>query len=84
MFLCISLNISKSMEESQETHNCTAGQEIPCLLWSLDIHYCVHKSHLLNAILNQVKLAHILIPALDKIHFNVILPSIYMFSLQVS
>jgi hypothetical protein len=45
-----------------ETDSCSAGQEIPRLLWNPNVHYRVHKSPSLDLVLNQFNPADTLTP----------------------
>jgi len=53
---------------SLEANRFSASQEIPCILWNLKVHYCIHLSPSPVPLLNQINPAHIL-----KIHFHIIL-----------
>jgi len=53
------------VEESTSWETC---QEIPCFLWNLKVHYCVHKSPLLVPILSQMNPLYALFL---KLHFNI-------------
>ena len=61
----LSLNASSS----------SAGQEIPCILWNLKIHYYLHKSPMCVSVLSQIDAAHTLPATSFNAHFNIILPS---------
>jgi len=52
-----------------------SSQEIPLLLWSLTIHYRVHKNHPLVPILSQTNPVHTFPQYVPKIHFNIIHPT---------
>jgi hypothetical protein len=51
-------------ESTWEGHTCSAGQEIPCLLWNPKVHYLVHKNSPLDPVFSRVNL---------KIRLNIIL-----------
>jgi len=53
-------------------------ENIPCPLWKPNVRYRVHKSPPLGAILRNLNLVHFLIPNLNKIHFNIVFPSLPM------
>jgi len=53
----------------------SASHEIPCLLWNLKIHFCVHNSLPLVPILSQMNSVHNFLIYFPKIHSNIILPS---------
>jgi len=55
--------------------NHSSSQEISCLLWKLNIHYCVHKGLPLVPILSQMHPIHTLPPYFSKIQSNIIFPS---------
>jgi hypothetical protein len=38
-----------------EANGCSATLDIPVILWNLEFHYCVHKSHTLALVLCQMK-----------------------------
>jgi len=42
--LLISLLTPQSRVLLKKLVNCSAGEEIPCLLWSLKVHYCIQSS----------------------------------------
>ena len=68
--------ITNSMEQSPrwESNRSSAGQEIPCILCNLNVHYHIYNSPSPIPILSQINPVHTPIPLL-KIHFNIILPS---------
>jgi hypothetical protein len=70
-------NITNSMKEnpSWEANNCSAGQEIPCLLWNPEVHFCVHRSPPVVPILSQINLMPAFPLYLFKIHSNILLLS---------
>jgi hypothetical protein len=49
------------------------GQDIPRLVWSLKVHYRVHKSRSVEPILCQLNTVHTITPSVCKILFNIIL-----------
>jgi hypothetical protein len=53
----------------------SASQEIPRILWSPKVHYCVQKALQPVAILSETNLIHTFQPYFSKIHFNIILQS---------
>jgi hypothetical protein len=50
------------------------GQEIPRLLWNLNVHYRVLKSPPPVPVPNKLTPVHTLIPYFPNIHFTIILP----------
>jgi hypothetical protein len=71
---------------SSEADSRSAGQEIPCLLLSFNVHYCVHKNLVPSPI--QTNTLHKFVPCFYMTYFNIILTSIHVsqivISLQVS
>ena len=65
------------MEQSPswEANWFAASQEIPCILWNLKVHYCVHKCQSPVPTLSQLDPFHTLISHFLKIYLNIILPS---------
>jgi len=57
------------------THLVKKCQEIPCLLWNLKVHYCIHKGLPQIPVLIQMNLVHTFPLYFPKIHSNIILPS---------
>jgi hypothetical protein len=66
-----------SMEQSLpwEANSHSAGQDVPHLLWKLEVHYHVQKGLLLIPILRQMNPVHTVPPYLCKIQCNIIFPS---------
>jgi len=66
-----------SMEHSPswEANSCSASQEIPCLLWNLNGHYCVHKSPSLVSNPSQMNPVHTLRSTLIISHVCLSFPS---------
>ena len=65
------------MEQSPsgEANWFSASQEIPCFLWDLKVHYCIHKLLPTVPILSHNDQVHALKSHFLKIHLNIILPS---------
>jgi hypothetical protein len=63
------------MEEGPywEAGSCSAGQQIPCIIWNLKVCYHVYKNPSLIPILSQMNEPHTL-TLYFKIYFNIILP----------
>jgi hypothetical protein len=59
---------------SWEAANCAAIQELPKILWNLQVHYRVHKNPQLVPILSQINPVHKALDDLSMIHFNTTLP----------
>jgi len=59
-FFKIIYKLTNSMEHSPswEANSYSGSQEIPCLLWNLRVHYCVHSSLLRVHILSQMNPVH--------------------------
>ena len=52
--------LTNSMQQSPsgEDDRSSVSQEIPCILWNLRLHYCVHDSLPPFPILSQINLFH--------------------------
>jgi len=59
---------------SWERNNHLANQEIPCLMWNPNVHYCVHKG-LPLLILSHMHPIHTFPPIFLKIHSSITFPS---------
>jgi hypothetical protein len=77
MLLSNYMHCSPSLDDD----SCSAGQEIPHLLWNLKFH-CVHNGPPLDPILCQLNSAHTLASYFFKIHFNIILPEKHPYTVQ--
>jgi len=62
--------LTNSMEQnpSLEASSHSTSQEIPCLLWTPEVHYCVHRSTPLDPIQIQMNRVHILPPYSHNIY----------------
>ena len=59
------------MSISWEANRSSPSQEIPCILWKLKVHYCVHKrQQFFASCITMSSPSHFF-----KIHFNIILPA---------
>ena len=67
------------MEQSScpYANSCSAGRDIPCILWNLKVHHCAHNSLPLIPILSKMKPVHILPFYFFNSHFRVILPTMF-------
>jgi len=73
--------ITNSMDQSPscEANSHSVGQETPCLLWNLNIHYCVNKRPSLVSILSQMHPVHHTFPSsFPKIHSSIIFQSMQL------
>jgi hypothetical protein len=59
---------------SREAANCAATQELPSVLWNPKVHYRLHKSPLLIAILSQIDPIPTIPSYLSKINCNIVHP----------
>jgi len=73
--LHISHGYLRGAELIWEVDSCLASQEIPHILWNLNVQYHVHKNPSLIPLLSHINPLHILTPYFSKIHFNIILSS---------
>ena len=67
-------SLTHPMEQSPswETNLFSASQEIPRILWSLKVHYCIHKCLPPVPILNQLDAVHNPTSYFLEIHLNII------------
>jgi len=78
--LCTTVTVlTYSIEQSSswETNRFSASQEIPRILWNLQIHYRSHKGPPPVPILSQLDPVHTPTSQFLKIHLNIIIPSRY-------
>jgi hypothetical protein len=64
-----------------ESNSYSFSQKMPCLLWSLKVHYIAHHSMPPDPILTHTYPIH---TSLFTNKFNITLPPIYMFHLYIS
>jgi hypothetical protein len=70
---CKGLVVADCIQHSlpKDADTCFVGQEMPRLLWNLNIHCCVHNSPTLDPILSHLNPVHTLISYFWRIHFNI-------------
>jgi hypothetical protein len=62
------------LSPSSEAAECAATQELPSILWNLNIYYRVHKSPPLVPIPSQINPIYTIPSNLSKIRFNIAHP----------
>jgi hypothetical protein len=50
-------------------------REFPTLLWTSKIHYRVHMTQQMNAVMSQLNISNVLKSCFFNINFNIIIPS---------
>ena len=72
--MCVCVCVCVCIKNSKEANRSLASQEIPHILWTLKVHYHIHKRPPPVCILNQISAVFAPPSHFLKIRFNIILP----------